>query len=349
MATIRDVARRAGVSVATVSYVINGTRYVSPELKERVQRAIEELNYYPHGIARSLKTRKTHTLGLIVSDISNPFFSTLARGAEDEAAHHGYSLILANADENPSKERLYIDVLTQKKVDGLVIAPSTKGAENIQQLQRRKISFVFVDRKLEGVEADAVLSENVQGAYQAVRHLLELGHRRIAIVLGLKGALTSEERFQGYKLALSEFRVPVDPALVAWGHFRMQGGFEAASQLLELDRPPTAIFSTNNLMTIGVMKALKERGLRCPEDVSIVGFDELEWGDAFEPALTVVIQSPYKLGRQAVRLLLQRLQDYARPWREVRIPTRLEVRESTAPPRTGERERRRRRSRKTRQ
>lgn len=330
MATIRDVAQRAGVSVATVSHVINGTRKVAPETAARVRRAMEELDYHPNAVARSLRTRKTQAIGVVVSDITNPFFATLVRGAEDAAIEAGYSLIVCNSDETPEKEDLYVRLLWRRRMDGLLIAPVRDGASSaVQELARRQMPFVFIDRKAKGVEADAVLSDNVGGAYLATQHLIERGHKRIGIVLGIPGATTTEERLAGYRRALEEAGIPLAEDLVVWGGYRVAGGRRATAKLLSLSDPPTAIFSTNNLMTVGVLKELFHRKVRIPKDVAVVGFDDLEWAEMANPPLTTVAQQPYEIGHRALALLLEQLSgECESPAREVRIPVVLKLRGS---------------------
>ncbi len=330
MATIKDVARLAGVSVATVSHVINGTRPVAPETAARVWKAIKELDYHPNAVARSLRTRTTHAIGVVVSDITNPFFATLVRGAEDAAIEAGYSIIVCNSDEDLQKEDLYVNMLRRRRMDGLLIAPVRDGASPaVQELAQSGIPFVFVDRKAKGIEADAVLSDNVQGAYLATTHLLERGHARIGIILGIKGATTTEERFHGYRLALEEHGLPIDHRLVVYGSYRAEGGQEALRALLSLPDPPTAVFSTNNLMTLGALRELRRRGVKVPEELAIVGFDELEWAELVEPPLTVVSQRPHEIGHRAIGLLLERLRDPDLKPREIRVPVDLKVRGTT--------------------
>jgi LacI family transcriptional regulator len=331
MVTMRDVAERAGVSVATVSYVINGTRRVAPDTLARVRRAMAELDYQPNAVAQSLRTRTTHVIGVLVSDITNPFFATLVRGVEDAAVAAGYSVLVCNSDEDPDKANSYMRLLLRRRMDGLLIAPVRDGASPaIQELARRRMPVVFIDRKAAGVLADAVLSDNVGGAYQATRHLIERGHRRIGILLGIPGATTTEERFAGYRRALEEARIPFREELVAWGSYRVEGGRQGAAQLLSLPEPPTAIFSTNNQMTVGVLRELFLRHIPVPDKVAVVGFDDLEWAEMFIPPLTVVAQNPYEIGRRAFELLLARLNNpSAEEFQEIRVPVELRVRGST--------------------
>jgi len=329
MATIRDVAEKAGVSVATVSHVINGTRKVAPETEARVRRAMEELGYQPNAIAQSLRKRTTYAIGILVSDITNPFFATIVRGAEDAALEAGYSVIVCNSDEDPQKEDMYIRALWRRRIDGMLIAPTRDGTSPaIQELVQRKLPFVFVDRKAKGIEADAVLSDNIGGAYLATKHLIERGHKRIGIVLGIPGATTTEERLLGYRQALEEAGIPFSEDLVVWGGYRMEGGRKACAKLLSLSDPPTAIFSTNNLMTVGVLQELSHRGIKIPEEVAVVGFDDLEWAEIVHPPLTVVAQRPYEIGYQAFKILLERL-NRLEGKQEVRVSVELKIRRSS--------------------
>lgn len=329
-ATIQDVANEANVSVATVSHVINETRYVSPELTKRVDAAMEKLNYQRNTVARGLKTQATHTLGLILSDISNPFFSSLMRGTENVAAGKGYSIIVSNTDETLEKEELYIDVLRQRQIDGLIIAPTGSSDDKIKKLNEENIPFVFIDRKMPNIPAPSVLSKNMQGAKTATEHLIQEGHSKIGLVGGLHSVTTTQEREEGYKKSLKEHSIPVDESIIVYGGSQVQGGFKAVNKLLQLNQPPTAIFSTNNLMTIGAMKSIRQKGLRCPEDVALVGFDDFECASSFEPTLTTVAQDPYQIGKKAAEVLFDSLANKETITEEFRIPTELKVRNSTS-------------------
>lgn len=332
-ATLRDVARHAGVSIATVSATINRTAYVSPELQDRVRHAIAETGYYPDGIARSLKKRATQTLGLIISDITNPFFTALVRGIEDAANVRGHAVILCNTDERLEKERAYLALLRSRRVDGVIMAPAGAVEDYHRFILDGQTPVVFIDRRIPTVPADAVVVDNVAGARQAVAHLVALGHRRIGAITGLPRISTTLERIQGYRDALGGSGLPSDPELLRDGHSRLEGGYQAGGALLDLPRRPTAIFATNNLMAIGLMRAVAERGLRCPEDLSVACFDDFEWASVFRPRLTTVAQPTYEMGAKAVELLFTRL-DGASPAgpREIVLSPRLVVRDSCAPP-----------------
>ena len=323
MATIKDVAKRAGVSVATVSYVINGTRNVAPETAARVRAAMEELSYHPNAVAQSLRTRTTHVIGAVISDISNPFFATLIRGAEDCARENGYSLLICNTSEKLENELVYLQLLSRKRVDGMIIAPTGKNDGLIKDLIERGMQIVFIDRKVEGVAAPAVLSENEEGAYQATRYLIEQGHRKIGIVLGLPHVSTTTERLHGYERALAEAGIAADPSLIVYGHSQVEGARKASVTLLDRADRPSAVFATNNLMTIGLMMAIHDLELRCPQDVSVIGFDDFDWAAAFNPPLTTVAQDPYLIGERAVEILFANLNQHNRSTVEVRIPTRF--------------------------
>jgi LacI family transcriptional regulator len=313
---------------------VNGTRHVSEALTERVRMSMTKLDYYPDRVARSLRTQKTHSIGLIISDISNPFFSVLVRGGEDAAAEREYSVIISNTDEDLGKERLYVNVLRQRRIDGMLIAPTGQVDEDLQFLTSSKIPFVFVDRRIEGVAAPAVLSDNIDGAFAATQHLIDYGHTRIGIILGLKGVSTSEERYIGYRKALGAAGLNEEKDLVVRGDFRIAGGIRACNELLDMPSPPTAIFSLNNLTAIGVLCAIRERGLRYPDDISVISFDSPWWMDrVLSPTLTYVRQDPYEIGREAMRRLIVQIESPHSDEDEiaaevVRVPTELVLGES---------------------
>lgn len=304
--SIATVAARAGVSKTTVSHVLNRTRFVHPETRAKVDDAIAELGYYPSTIARSLTTRKTATIAVLVSDISNPFFTAVVRGIEDGLQGDDYQLIVCNTDEAPGKQERYLRALLAKRVDGMIIAPAGAPCAFLSTVTEH-IPTLFIDRRPpEG--ADSVLAIDNEGAARnAVLHLLDHGHCRIGIVVGLPHVSTSAERLAGYRLALAEREVPFDAGLVCEGNSRSTGGVDAVETLLLLKDKPTAIFAANNLMTLGVLQALSARALRCPEDVAVVGFDDHEWASCFTPPLTVVRQPTYQMGQIAAAALLAKV------------------------------------------
>ncbi|MBR1221957.1 LacI family DNA-binding transcriptional regulator [Bradyrhizobium sp. U87765 SZCCT0131] len=334
MATIRDVARLANVSVTTVSNVINSPDKVSPELLARVQAAIDKLGYAPHAAARSLRKRASGLLGLIVGDITNPFFSELFEAVEVAAAERGFSVILCNANENPEREETHLRMLRTQRIDGLILAPSGVVSMNrAALLAALEIPVVLVDRAMEGLGYDAVVLDNHRAAYDATSHVIACGHRRIALINGSPTVRTATDRLQGYREALLAAGVAFDADLVRDAGFREQPAHEAALALLRQPDRPTAIFTTNNLMTIGVLRAVAELGLSCPADVSLIGIDDLPWAEAVSPRLTMVAQPVRAMGEAALNLLARRLAgSHAGPGTTVVMEPRLIVRNSCAAP-----------------
>lgn len=327
-ATIKDVANHASVSVATVSAVMNGNKYVSPELVQRVRESIAALGYKRNSFARGLKTQISYNIGLIVPDITNPFFTNIARGVEDVANDLNYSLILGNTDEDPEKEKKYLHLLESKQADGLIIAITARSREYLQEFPLQDLALVSIDRSLFDQGIDTVMVDNKEGTRTAIEHFLALGHRRIGLVTGLRGIAPTEERLAGYTEALETHGIVVDPALIAMTYARIDGGERGAMQLLSLEDPPTALFLMDGTMTIGALQAVARLGLRCPEDIAIACFDDFTWAPVMRPHLTVVDQPTYEIGQQAAYLLFERLQDRKKAPQEIRLQTHFIVRES---------------------
>jgi LacI family transcriptional regulator len=336
MSSLKDVAERAGVSTATISRVLNGSGFVSPELRDRVLAAVEALNYSPDGVARSMAShrRRTLTVGLVVDDITNPFFTAVARGVEDTAQDRGYSLMLCNSDQDVAKERSYLRVLREKRVDGVLLAVSGHEVQHIQRLAEAGMKIVLFDRAVPDLHLPTVCVDNVAGAYEATQHLIRLGHTRIGILTGGLDVGTARERLDGYLAALKEAGVPGEPAFIVSGHFTETGGYTAGRALWEMPRRPTAILSSNNVMTTGLLMALRDRGARVPRDVSLISFDDLPYFSLLDHPLTVVAQPMYDLGQRACDLLLNGLADGkpSDPPALIRLPTKLIVRDSCRPP-----------------
>lgn len=323
MATMVDVARRAGVSVATVSHVVNETRRVRPDTRQAVLDAIDDLGYTPNTLARSLVTARTRSIGLAVSAISNPYFTEILQGVEASALEHGYSLLIADPHDDPAHERKVVQLLHERRVDGVIVAPSAQPAELIGYLTRRGVPCVFLDRLVgDGHDHpyDQVGAENAFPLEQLVRHLAELGHTRIGLVAGLPGLSTTAERIDGYRTGLHHSGLPFDPGLLADGHSEARGAEDATHRLLALAEPPTAIVTANNAMTIGALRALRAAGRAVPGDLALVCFDDFSWADVFSPGLTAISQPSREIGSTAVRLLLDRLERPERPPRTVRLP-----------------------------
>jgi LacI family transcriptional regulator len=333
MPNIRDVAKRAGVAPITVSRVINDSGSVSAKTRTRVEEAIQELGYVPNRLARSLRLSRTHTLALVVTDITNPFWTTIVRGVEDAAQDAGFNVILCNTDESEAKQEQYLDVLLQKRVDGILLVPASSSAEPVDRVQRQNLPLVVLDRRVCSAQVDVVRGDSEEGAHQLVRHLLSLGHRRVAVLSGPKDVSTAEDRVIGYRRALAESGVEVRADWVLYGRFSKESGYEMTQQVLATAPRPTALFAGNNFIAIGVLLALKDAGLRIPEDISVVAFDDLMANLAVDPFLTVVDQPSYEMGRQAAELLLARLSGSAADgYQEIVLPTKLTVRRSSGQP-----------------
>jgi DNA-binding LacI/PurR family transcriptional regulator len=331
MPTMADVAARAGVSVATVSRALSGDRsLVSAPVLQRIIEAAEELDYTPNNLARNMRSGSARILGLIISDIGNPFFTAIARGAEDVARRHGYSLVLSNTDESPEREAASLGVMTAERAAGIIIATTNENEPAIRRSLDMGMAVVAVDRHITGIPTDSVVVDNESAAHAAVTHLIRLGHRRIAILGGPRDADTARERLRGYERAMQEARLPIPEELVCEGDFRETAGLVMTRRLLDLADPPSAIFAVNNLTTIGVLAAMRERGVGVPSELSFVGFDDIPTGELLEPPLTVVQQPTYQVGAQAAKLLLRRLREPAAPIKEVVLAATLVIRGSTA-------------------
>jgi LacI family transcriptional regulator len=325
--TIGDVARKAGVSPATVSRVLNGTATVSAERAERVRQAAEALRYQPSGPARALRRQRTTLWAAIVADIENPFFTSMLRGVEDIAQRENHRLVLCNSDEDVDKEAAYIDVAIADRMAGVIIAVASTGKSSLEPLVEAGIPVVAVDRRPRSSAIDSVLVDNRLGARQATDHLLDGGARRVGCITGPARLSNAETRLAGYRDALEGRGLPEDGDLVRRADFREEGGHRAACSLLDGPRPPDAIFVTNNLMTLGALRALRERGCRVPDDVTLVGFDDAPWTSLVTPPLSVVAQPTAEIGRQAAELLATA--GTGRPARHVVLAPTLVVRESS--------------------
>ena len=306
-ASIYDVARESGVSVFTVSAVVNNKSHVGKGLRERVEAAIRKLNYRPNLIARSLANQRTHTIGMIVPDIGNPFFPLVVRGAEDAAQKHGYNLLLCNSDDSLDKEEKAIELLLSKRVDGILL---TKAAGDFRPQLRQMIKevdtpFVLVMRTYPKLTKDAVLTDDYHGAYEAVPHLARAGRKRIALISGPLKVSNAKERWQGFHDALKAEGLPYEEDLVIEGDYRLESGFRAGHSLFS--RRPDGIYVANHLMTIGLLQAAEEMGLRCPEDFGLVSFDDYPWLGIFRPRLTTVELPKHQLGTEAAELLIKRI------------------------------------------
>jgi LacI family transcriptional regulator len=334
MATIKQIASIAGVSVGTVSNVLNGSATVTKSIRERVETVMQSLDYHPSFIAQSLKGQRTKLIGMVISDITNPFFPQVVRGAEDVASHHGFLLVVVNTDDQVEKERHVLSILRRRQVDGIaiVLASHRKAAfTHIRKARASGLHMVCLDRIAPGEQIDSVTVDNVSGALDCVRHLIALGHRRIAILTGGLEIHTSRDRLRGFELAMREAGLKQDTAFVRDGDFRLDKAYRASLEMLARRPRPTAVFASNGTMALGLLRAIEELGLRCPDDVAVATFDDLPVYDAFRPHLTSVVQPAYEIGKRGIELLIQRISgklDDPRPV-SIQLPLKLAVREST--------------------
>ena len=330
MASLQEVAQVAGVSTSTVSRAITRPDMVNAETRERVEAAVRTLGYRPSRVARRLRVAHGYSdlVGLVIPDLQNPFFADLARGVEDVAARHGYTVLIGNSDENVEKETRYLNAMQAEAVDGIILPPSCEGRSAAVDLARAGVPLVCVDRRLDKASVDTVLVDNVRGAAEATEHLIALGHRRIGDLEGKQGVSTTRERLEGYRSALARHGIESDPALVLAGDSRPEGARRLAARLLEAPDRPSALLVGNGMMTLGVVEAIHDLGLRIPEDVAVVGYDDMPWARALVPALTVVRQPGHELGSRAMELLRQRIREPERSITTVMLQPELVVRGS---------------------
>jgi len=333
LTTLRDVARHAGVSIGSVSTVINNTAPVSPALRAKVLLAIEELGYVPDAVARSLKMGRTRTIGLILPDITNPHFAAIASAIEIACDAAGYSLLLCNTMDNPTKELRDLRLMRTQRVDGVILVPGAGDADYVGELKRAvSVPVVLIDRTLPGFDFDAVVLDNRAASHGLVDYFVRSGHRRIGIVIGPPAISIAEERLDGYLQGLADHGIDVEPAYIARGSFQPEPDYHATARLLALRQRPTAILSTSNHTTIGVMKALLDKGFRCPIDISVAGIDDFVWATAFSPKMTVMAQPIAEMGRLAAQRLFSRISGTLEGPAEVLVSApALLVRESTRP------------------
>jgi LacI family transcriptional regulator, galactose operon repressor len=327
-ATIKDVAAEAGVSTATVSRVMAGSDGVTRRVRDRVMRAVEALDYHPNRLARHLRSGRRKIVGVIIPDLQNPFFPGVVHGVEEVLYTAGYTLMLGHSDGLAEREERHIAVLRGEGAAGLILIPDNGPGASYESLQSWDIPVVAVDRAPHKLEVDLVTSRNREGVREAVAHLVSHGYRDIALIGGPAGLSVSQERLAGYRDALRAARLPLREALVAPADFRQAGGRLAMARLLSLPKPPRAVVSANNLMTLGALEAIYDRNLRVPDDVAVIGFDDMSWATSLRPALTAVVQPAEELGRAAAQLLLERIKEPERLTRHIVLPTRLTIRAS---------------------
>ncbi len=333
MATIHDVAKLAGVAPITVSRVINNSGYINEKTREKVENAISELGYVPNVLARSLKSKRTNTLALVVTDITNPFFTIIARGVEDTASVAGFNVIFCNTDENQDKEDAYVQVILQKQVDGILLVPVGSNTKSLQIIRDQGTPLIILDRRLETTEVDVVRGDSVGGAKQLTQHLIDLGHERIAIINGPHNVSTAEDRMTGF-IQTMEANGLRDSCQCHYGGFTQASGYSLTKEIFNKDPKPTAIFAANNLIAIGVLRALKEMDYLVPKDVALTSFDDIPDNLTMFPFMTAVSQPSYRMGKTATELLISRIKnETGSGFQEIIFPVEFIKRASSGGPR----------------
>jgi DNA-binding LacI/PurR family transcriptional regulator len=330
--SVKEIARAAGVSTATVSRVLNGSNKVRESTAKKVLKVVDEMNYRLDHVARRMKVKSTDSMiiGLVITDIGNPFFSNVAKGVEDVAFENKHVLMICNTNESPQKEKFFLNSLLSEKVSGAIVVPTVGNGNDqfFEDLVSEGFPMVMVDRIIRGLKIDSVSINNESGGYLATKKLIENGHKRIGIICGIKGLSNTQERLKGYTLALEEANLPVNDDLIVYGDYTEPGGRAAMQKLLTIDRSPSAVFSTNNLMTLGCVKELYQRKISIPDDMALIGFDDSTWAEAIIPPLTTVRQPGYELGVHAAELLIKRLNKRDANTMTIVLNPELVVRES---------------------
>ncbi len=331
MSTIYEIAKELGVSTATVSRALNNKGYVRKELKQRILATAEELGYVPNSLAKSLASGLTKVICLIVPDLANVFFALVARGVEDIAYDHGYSLIICNTDGLEDKERKYVRIARERKADGIIFIGSLMSRSYLTELVEAGIPMVIADRYVDGLHVDMVINDNLKGAKAAVNHLIRLGHQAIATIRGPQNTQTAVDRYLGYVEAMHEHFLDIRPEWVRDGDYKERSGYVQTQRLLALKERPTAIFAANDLMALGALTAIEEAGLRVPQDLAVVGYDDIPLAAQVRPRLTTVAQPKYELGQQAMERLIWRLNnaEVEKKAEIIVLQPRLVVRESS--------------------
>lgn len=331
MASMNDVAKRAGVSIATVSRVLNNNGNVNDATRAKIKKAIKDLKYQPSRVAKRLRSKSisSNLLGVLIPDIENPFYVDVLRGIEEMAYSNNYAIIMCNFGQDEKKEKLYLEILQSEAIDGLVVAPAHEDDPRLKKMVKDGLPVVCVDRGLKDANVDVVLVDNVTGAYNAVDYLIKSGYRRIAYIGGLLAIPSTTLREKGYRKALTENGIPFDKELVKFGDSKHRSGVKLCEELLSLPNPPNALFTGNNLITLGALETIHKWKLKIPEDIAIVGFDDMQWSSSLNPPLTAVRQPAMEIGKRAVELLLQRIKDPGRSSIQMTLNTELMKRSSS--------------------
>ncbi|MDP5274071.1 LacI family DNA-binding transcriptional regulator [Chengkuizengella axinellae] len=328
--TIYDIAREAGVSIATVSKVINNTGRIGDKTKQKVMKVMKELDYQPSIVASALTGKRTHTIGLLIPDIANPFFAEIARSVEDMGNELGFSVMMCSTDNNIDKESKYISLLEQKRVDGIIIATGTRNTDVLQNLLKKKLPIALIARDLPSLPVDTVLVDDYMGGYEATSHLISLGHQKISIIAEDLKVMSSKERIRGYRQALEDHGMEYDEEQIHVSDFTIEGGREVAATILAENNPATAIFACNDLLAMGVIQAAREIGVEIPSDLSIIGFDNTILASLCDPPLTTIAQPIQDMGKQVVELLVKEIKQEKQSKQRVVLMPSLEVRNTTS-------------------
>lgn len=326
--TIRDVAELAGVHPSTVSRVINDDSRISEKTKNKVLLIIKKLGYTPNAIARGLKTKRTYTLGMLIPDITNPFFAEIARGVEDAANANGFNIILCNTDDKLKKERIYLEILKGKRVDGLILGTAHIKDKSILELENNNFPYILVSRNIEGLDKNCVIVDDVAGGIMATEYLIKLGHRRIAHITGPLKTRSALNRLKGYKLTLKKYEIEYRDELVGEGDFRIKGGYQVMKRFLKLAEPPTAIFAANDLLALGAIQAIQKKKYHIPEDFCIIGFDDIRLASFVHPSLTTIRQPMLEMGALAVKMLLKIIEEGEFNQKKIVLKSKLIIRKS---------------------
>jgi len=328
--TIRDVAAAAGFSVNTVSRALNDKPDVSPETKRIILDTAKRLGYRPNKLARGLRSNKTQTIGVIVADIANPFFGAVVKGVDQAARKRNWSIILGNADEDYEREKEAVQVMLAEQVEGLLITPCQKEKGTIEELQKTGLPFVLLGRCFDDLPTDYVMPDEVQGGFLATKHLLEMGHTKIAMINAPLYISSAQKRLEGYKKALTQYGIDIDESLITTQALTVEDGYNVAKKLLCHHSLPTAIFAYSDFVAFGVMKAIRETGLRIPEDIAVVGFDDVEFSSCLEVPLTTIKTPKERMGREATKALLEKIEKrHQHVRKEIKLEVKLIVRQST--------------------
>ncbi|MBN1535496.1 MAG: LacI family DNA-binding transcriptional regulator [Anaerolineales bacterium] len=331
MTTIKDVAQLANVSIATVSHVLNGTRFVSKEVQLRIMNAMETLNYQPSAVARGLRTKKTNTMAIIIPDITNPFFADFTRGFQDVVDQKGFLVLVCNSDRILTREIRFLEMIWQQRVDGVVLNPAMVKVEDLSRLVKARISVVLIGSQIDNPDFNVVMIDNVKGGFDATQHLIDLGHRKIGLVCGLLNTTSGGLRYQGYLKALEENGIPFQDDLTAEGPITYEGGYQCTRQLLSKNELPTAVFATSDVMALGAKTAIEDVGLQIPGDISLIGFDDIPEVSRTRPRLSTIAQPKYGMGQEAAIILLEQIENKQTNTRKRVVMThKVIARESTA-------------------